>query len=155
MMAAITRYAPLLALVLVAGCGAFALARSGMAPMQGFMGLALLLFALLKFMNLPGFVKGFRRYDLLAQTVPPYAWVYPAFELALGTAYLAGYHPHAINSLMLALSLMNLASVGSAVEKGLNVNCACLGTALNVPLTTVSVVEYGTMAAMAGWMLLA
>lgn len=154
MIAGLARYAPLLALVLVAGCGALSLANA-LPLMHGFMGIALLLFATLKFVNLPGFVKGFRRYDLLAQAIPPYAWAYPALELALGLAYLSGASPTLTNQAMLGLSLLNLASVGSAMAKGLNVNCACLGTSLNVPLTTVSVVEYGTMAAMAAWMLLA
>lgn len=155
MMAAMTRYAPLLALVLAAGCAALALGQRGLPLMDGFMGTALLLFAILKLVNLPGFVKGFRRYDLLAQTIPPYAWVYPLLELGLGLAYLSGLQPQATNGAMLTLSLLNLASVGTAMGKGLNVQCACLGTALNVPLTTVTVVEYGTMAAMAAWMLLA
>jgi hypothetical protein len=41
-----------------------------------------------------------------------------------------------------------------ALTKGMNVSCACLGTVLKVPLSTVALVEDLGMAGMAGAMLL-
>lgn len=156
MFANVTRYSPLLLLALLALLGAFALdSVHPMGLMSPFMGLALFLFAFLKLANWQGFVKGFKRYDVLAQTIPGYAWVYPLAELALALAYLSHADHTLTNAAMLGLSLVNLGSVGLALSKGLNVECACMGTALNVPLSTVTIAEYGTMAAMAAYMLLA
>lgn len=147
------RYAPLFALAILALLGGIAIgAGQGGDWMSPFMGLALLMFGFLKVVNWPGFVTGFKRYDVLAQTIPGYAWGYPLFELALAFAYLANLQPDAA---MLTLAVVNLGSVGLALSKGLNVECACMGTALNVPLSTVTIAEYGTMAAMAVYMLLA
>lgn len=150
------RYAPLITLAVLSLLGALAInAMHPMGLMMPFMGLALFLFAFLKLANWQGFVKGFQRYDILAQTIPGYAWAYPLAELALALAYLSHADPTATNAAMLALSVVNLGSVGLALSKGLNVECACMGTALNVPLSTVTIAEYGTMAVMAGYMLLA
>lgn len=150
----LTPYTPLLALAMVAGVGAAALALGGLPWMAGFMGLGLLLFAFVKLANWPGFVAGFRKYDLLAQILPAYAWLYPLLELALALAYLAEAPHGPTNLAMLALAVVNMLGVGRALQQGLNTRCACMGTSLNVPLTTVTMVENGVMGAMALAMLL-
>jgi hypothetical protein len=154
-MSNLTRYAPLFALALLALLGGVAISiGQGGGLMTPFMGLALFLFAFLKLANWQGFVKGFKRYDIIAQSIPGYAWAYPLAELALALAYLSNADHTTTNAALLALSVVNLGSVGLALSKGLNVECACMGTALNVPLSTVTVAEYGSMAAMAVFMLL-
>ncbi len=147
-------YEPLLVVIVVAGAGAVAL-MPYMRWMHGFMGLFLLIFALFKLMDLPGFVKGFMKYDLLAQRQQVYAQTYPFIELALACGWLSG--AAVAPTAMATLLVMGIGafSVIRALARGLDVKCACLGTLLSVPLSSISVVENVGMALMAAWELLA
>jgi hypothetical protein len=147
-------YEPLLVIVVVAAVGGVALLPY-MRWMHGFMGLFLLIFALFKLIDLPGFVKGFLLYDLAARRYPLYAQLYPFIELALACAWLSGAAaaPTAVATLL--VMGMGAFSVIRALAKGLDVRCACLGNLLNVPLSTVTLLESVGMALMAAWELLA
>jgi hypothetical protein len=57
------------------------------------------------------------------------------------------------NSVTLVLMLVGAAGVLKALLDKRAIRCACLGTALNLPMTTVTLVEDLTMAAMAAGML--
>ena len=91
-------------------------------------------------------------YDLLAARVKAYGWVYPFLEIGLGLAYLAV--PSEANLHLATLGLMAFSSLGViwAVTRGEKVKCACMGTAFNLPMTTVTIVEDLGMAAMAAAM---
>lgn len=121
--------------------------------MHSFMGFFLVVFALLKLFDLKGFAKGFAKYDLLAIRVPTYAKVYPFIELLLGLAYLT----HRTSSVIYIATIvvMGFGAIGVfvALRKKLDVNCACMGSTLNVPLSTVALVENLGMVAMALMML--
>jgi hypothetical protein len=148
-------YLPLLVLVVVSALVAVAIYHSygpGMNPvraMHAFMGFFLVVFALLKLFDLPGFADGFQMYDLLAKRSRAYAFAYPFLELALGLSYLAFSRPDVVY--LATVILMGLGAIGviTALRKGLNVRCACMGTALKVPLSTVALVEDLGMATMA------
>ncbi len=151
-------YLPLLALVLVSALVASALKRSygpGANPihwMHDFMGFFLVVFALLKLFDLPGFADGFQMYDLLAKPFRPYAYVYPFIELALGLGYFAFWRPTTVylaTAIVLGFSALG---VIAALRRGLDVECACMGTILKVPLSTVALTEDVGMVAMAGAM---
>lgn len=122
--------------------------------MQSFMGLFFLVFAIFKLVDLHGFVKGFAMYDLPTRAVRGYGYIYPFMELALGLAYLAGVKLASLY--IITLIVMSLSAIGViySVQKGMNLRCACLGTSLNVPLSTVSIIENVGMALMAAAMLL-
>lgn len=62
--------------------------------------------------------------------------------------------PVATNTTTLVLILAGAAGVGRALAAGEDLACGCLGTALNLPMTKVTLVEDLTMAAMAGGALL-
>ena len=55
--------------------------------MEVFMGGFFLVFSFFKFLDLPGFARSYRSYDLLARAVPSYGYIYPFLELALGVAW--------------------------------------------------------------------
>lgn len=112
-----------------------------------------LVFSGFKMLDLPGFVQGYQKYDLLARVVPAYGYVYAFAELALGIAYARGVEDPRIHVITLALMLFSGAGVVHATIKKLDVRCACLGTFINVPLTYITLVEDFGMAAMALWML--
>ena len=99
--------------------------------------------------NMPGFADGFQMYDLLAKTFRPYAYVYPFIELALGLAYLAFWRPTTVYLATIIVLGFGALGVINALRRGLNVNCACMGNTLKVPLSTVALVENLGMVAMA------
>ncbi|HEX2862880.1 MAG TPA: MauE/DoxX family redox-associated membrane protein [Lacunisphaera sp.] len=148
-------YLPLLALVFVSALVASAIKHSygpGVHPvrwMHGFMGFFLVAFALLKLFDLRGFADGFQMYDLLARRVRAYALVYPFIELALGLGYLAFWRPTTVYLATFIVLGFGALGVITALRRGLDVNCACMGTSLKVPLSTVALIEDLSMAAMA------
>lgn len=148
------KYWPLFALVIVAALAAFALTHQGGCWITAFMGFFFSQFALLKLFNPSGFAQGFKMYDLVAKKFSLYAYIYPLIELALGLAYLSGLWP--IPTYLVTIVVMGVGSVGviQALRQGLDVRCACMGTTLNVPLSTVTLTEDVVMGLMALWMLL-
>lgn len=148
-------YVPLLALVFVSVLVASALKHSygpGVHPvrwMHAFMGFFLAAFALLKLFDLRGFADGFQMYDLLARRFRPYALIYPFIELALALGYLAFWRPTTIYLATVVVLGFSALGVISALRRGLDVNCACMGNILKVPLSTVALVEDVSMAGMA------
>lgn len=154
-----SNYRPLIVLISAILLGAFAL-ESGHPDFQWvhftnyFMGLFFLLFAMFKLFDLNGFADGFQMYDLIAKKERRYAYVYPFIELALGLLYL-GEHVLVLTNLI-TLVVMSVSAVGviKSVTGGMKIKCACLGTVLSVPLSTVSIVENVGMGIMATVMLL-
>ena len=148
----INQYAPLITIIGLAALGSVATSRyegfSTSRLMHLFMGMFLLQFAALKLFNVSGFAKGFAKYDLLAMRCRPYGLIYPFLELGLALGYLAG---GALWIYIATFILMSFGAIGviRALVTGLNTNCACLGTTLKVPLSTVAVTENVTMAIMA------
>lgn len=121
--------------------------------MHDFMGFFLIVFSMFKFFNLEGFADGFQMYDLLAKPFRPYAYLYPFIELGLGLGYLAHWQPAVIYTATVVVMVFGSLGVFNALRKGLDVNCACMGTVLKVPLSTVALTEDLGMAAMAAAML--
>lgn len=113
-----------------------------------------LVFGSFKLMDLPGFVRGYQKYDLLAHYLPIYGYLYAFLELSLGTLYALGITDYRLHLFTLCLMLFSGLGVLNAMRKHMDVRCACLGTLLNVPLSRVTLVEDFGMAAMALWMLL-
>jgi hypothetical protein len=117
--------------------------------MEMFMAAFFLVFSGLKLLDLPGFAKGYSTYDLLAQRVYAYGYIYPFLELALGLMYLLGYEIDIAN--ILTVILMAFSGIGVAIKlaKRERFQCACLGTMIKVPLTEITLIEDFGMAAMA------
>jgi len=153
-------YLPLLVLAGVSLLVASALARS-YGPdahpahwMHAFMGFFLAVFALLKLFDLPAFADGFQRYDLLARHMRAYAFVYPFIELALALAYLSFWRPTTVYLATILVLGFGALGVISALGRGRDVNCACMGNTLKIPLSTVALLENLGMVAMALMMFL-
>ncbi len=118
------------------------------------MGFFLAIFAMVKLFNLPSFASGFAKYDLLAARSRPYALLYPFLELTLGLAYLAHWQPTTTYLATSILLLFGALGVINTMRQGKQLNCACMGQILNVPVSTVTLTENLSMAAMALFMLL-
>ncbi|MEM9000154.1 MAG: MauE/DoxX family redox-associated membrane protein [Bacteroidota bacterium] len=123
--------------------------------MLDFMGLFYIVFSFFKFLDLKGFPKSFGMYDPLAKAVPFYGWAYPFLELGLGVLFLMRFQVQ----LALWVTLIALGTTTFGVVKTLfykkSIRCACLGTALNLPMTEATFVENSIMLVMAFWMLFA
>jgi hypothetical protein len=120
--------------------------------MHTFMGLFLVIFSMFKLFNLSGFADGFQMYDLLAKRFRPYAYVYPFLELGLGLAYLARIRLTEVYIVTIVLMAFGACGVFVAMRNKLKINCACMGTVLDVTLSTVALVEDLGMAVMAAFM---
>ncbi|MEZ6185542.1 MAG: hypothetical protein R3F62_11100 [Planctomycetota bacterium] len=147
-------YWPLACLVLVCGLAALAIstgfATLAMRPfMHAYMGVFLSVFALLKLFDPSGFADGFQMYDLLAKRGRVYAYVYPVLELGLGLGYLSFLWPTAIYAATIAVFTFGALGVISALRRGLDIECPCMGSILSVPLSTVTLTEDGFMVGMA------
>ena len=123
--------------------------------MRHFMAGFFIVFSFFKLLDPPGFVTAYRGYDLLARRSKAWAWGYPYVELGLGVAYLLNLWPVAVNLITLVVMAVGAAGVLRALLDKRAIRCACLGTALNLPMTKVTLIEDLTMAAMAAVMLLA
>jgi copper chaperone CopZ len=123
------------------------------ALMRNFMAGFFLVFSFFKLLDLRGFADAYRSYDVVAQAWPAWGFTYPFAELALAIAYLLNLNPIATNIVTLTLMLVGAVGVFKALLDKRAIRCACLGTALNLPMTTITLVEDLGMAAMAAVML--
>lgn len=112
-----------------------------------FMGVFFLVFGLFKLLDLRGFVMSYIGYDIIAKRSMTYAWVYPFIEIALAVGYFFSFAP----TEWITIVIMTIGSIGVLKElmRGSKIKCACLGTYVKLPLTTVSLVEDLTMGIMA------
>ncbi len=122
--------------------------------MLDFMGLFYIVFSFFKMLDLKGFPESFRMYDPLAKRVPFYGKVYPFIETALGLMFLMRFE---INiALIITLIVLGITTIG--VTKTLldkkSIRCACLGTALKLPMTEATFIENAIMIVMASLMLI-
>jgi uncharacterized membrane protein YphA (DoxX/SURF4 family) len=138
-------YRPLVVVVLIA----LAMAAIELRPMNAFTGYFFVLLSMFKFFDLKGFADGFQMYDIVAKRFRAYAYAYPFIELALGLGFLSGVWPLLTNVVTVIVMAVSAIGVIQNVLSGSKIKCVCLGTALNVPLSTVSVVENGGMGIMA------
>lgn len=147
------KYWPLLSLIIISAFSASAInfgVNGGMQIwMHYFMGVFLLIFSTLKIFDPIQFADGFQKYDIIAKKSRTYAYSYPLIELYLGLAYLAFFLP--TFTYITTIILLTIGSVGviQALNKGLDIKCPCMGTVLDVPLSTVTLTEDISMAAMA------
>lgn len=121
--------------------------------MANFMAGFFLVFSAFKLLDLRGFADAYASYDLLAKRWHGYGFVYPFLELALGLAYLFRLAPTETH--VATIFLMGFSSLGvlQALQRGNQIQCACLGTELKLPMSTITLVEDVGMAAMAALML--
>lgn len=147
-----TTYYPLILVVgvlLAATLARHATAWDSHAWMRDFMGGFFVAFAFFKLLDVAAFANAFAGYDLIAARFPAYGRAYPFIELALGLAYLANVAPLAVNGITLVLMLVGTIGVAQTLLAKKTIQCACLGTAFNLPMSKVTLVENLGMAAMA------
>lgn len=122
---------------------------SGTNFMLDFMGLFYIVFSFFKLLDLKGFPESFRMYDPLAKVMPVYSWMYPFIELALGIMFLMRIQiPIALAITLVILGITTIGVTKILLNKKA-IQCACLGTALKLPMTKATFIENSIMIVMA------
>lgn len=122
--------------------------------MIDFMGLFFIVFSFFKMLDISGFTSSFSMYDPIASKVPYYGKVYPFLETILGLMLLLRFEVDI--ALIATIVILGITTYG--VTKTLlakrAIKCACLGTALDLPMTEATFIENALMIVMAMVMLL-
>jgi len=121
--------------------------------MIDFMGLFFIVFSFFKMLDISGFTSSFSMYDPIASKVPYYGRMYPFLETILGLMLLFRYQVDI--ALLATIVLLGITTYG--VTKTLLakrvIKCACLGTALDLPMTEATFIENAIMIVMSVIML--
>ena len=122
--------------------------------MQIFMGLFFIVFSFFKFLDYKGFPDSFKRYDPLAKYLPFYAKFYPFLETGLGISYLLEFQ--ILISIIVTILILSMTTFGviKALFQKSQIQCACLGTALKLPMTEATLMENIIMLIMSSLLLL-
>jgi copper chaperone CopZ len=127
---------------------------SFMNAMSVFMGGFFMVFSFFKMLDLRGFAYSYTTYDVIAKKWPGWGFIYPFVELSLGLAYLFQFEMTITN--ITTAAVMGVSSIGviqSLLAKR-QIQCACLGTVFNLPMSTVTITEDLAMTGMAAAMLI-
>ena len=109
--------------------------------MIDFMGLFFIVFSFFKFLDYSTFPKSFSKYDPLAVKSMLYAKLYPFIELLLGLCFLFNFKIKIISFITLfILSITTIGITKSLVKKN-QIECACLGTSMKLPMTEATLIE--------------
>ena len=156
-----TTYQPVVATFGVTALSAAALSYATLGTplssraIEWFVALSMAVLAVFKLRDLESFSNQFLSYDLLAQRVVRYAYVYPFAEAFAAVGMLTG-DPRIVPVAAIVglfVGTVGAASVIKAVYiDGRDVRCACVGGDSNVPLGAISLSENLAMIAMGIWM---
>ena len=117
--------------------------------MTNFMGGFFITFSFFKFLDLNSFSNSFATYDIITKKWKGYGKIYPFIELGLGLAYLLALQSAVTNTISIIILTANTIGVVQAVLSKKQIQCACLGTVFNLPMSTVTIIENFTMISMA------
>ncbi|MDX1462921.1 MAG: heavy metal transporter, partial [Marinirhabdus sp.] len=122
--------------------------------MLDFMASFFFIFSFFKFLDIKGFAASFSMYDPIAQRVPFYGKIYPFLELALGILFLIRFQVNV--ALIATIVILGVTTIGvtRVLMADKTVQCACLGSVLNLPMTLATFIENAIMIVMALAMLL-
>lgn len=122
--------------------------------MLDFMGLFYIVFSFFKMLDVKGFASSFQMYDPLAKRIPTYGTIYPFIETALGLMFLMRFQIEiALIATLVILGITTIGVTKTLMDKKA-IQCACLGTALKLPMTEATFIENAIMIVMAVVMLI-
>tara|TARA_B100000965_G_scaffold54246_1_gene40767 strand:- start:1058 stop:1774 length:717 start_codon:yes stop_codon:yes gene_type:complete len=117
--------------------------------MMDFMGLFFIVFSFFKFLDYKNFPRSFSMYDPIAKNIPLYGWIYPFIETFLGIMFL--FRIQIFLSLVSTIIFLGVTTIGvvKVLTNKEEIQCACLGTAIKLPMTIATLIENGIMIIMA------
>lgn len=122
--------------------------------LSAFMGLFFIVFSFFKFLDYTSFPASFQQYDPIAKRSKLYAYLYPFIETLLGLCFLFQYAMDVAAGVTVVLLLATSWGVFQTLRNKQAIQCACLGTALKLPMTEATLIENFLMIVMALGMLL-
>lgn len=122
--------------------------------MANFMAGFFLVFSFFKLLDIPAFAKAYQTYDIISSRFRFYGYIYPFIELGLGLAYVFFNDSDITNLTTAIVMFVGLVGVSKSVIQKSKIQCACLGTIFNLPMSYVTIVENVLMLSMALFMLL-
>lgn len=122
--------------------------------MTNFMGGFFVVFAFFKLLDVSAFAAAYSSYDLISRKWFGYGYIYPFIELLLGLLFLSDITPILTNSATVLIMTLGVAGVWQSLQQKRSIQCVCLGTVFNLPMSTVTLLEDGSMALMSAVMLL-
>ena len=122
--------------------------------MLDFMGLFYIVFSFFKFLDYKNFPRSFAMYDPIAMRVPFYGWAYPFIETMLGILII--FRIELFITIIITIVMLGVTSIGvtKVLLQKSSIQCACLGTALKLPMTKATFIENSIMIIMAITLLL-
>ncbi|MBK8552686.1 MAG: cation transporter [Ignavibacteria bacterium] len=125
-----------------------------MSAMNHFMAGFFITFSFFKMLDLTNFASSYSSYDVISKKWYGYGFVYPFIELTLGVLYLLQAYPLFTN--IATIVVMSISSIGviQSIMNKRQIQCACLGTVFNLPMSTITLIEDLLMVVMALIMLL-
>ena len=113
-----------------------------------------LLFSFLKLIDVKGFSGSFKKYDLISKIIPSFAITYPFIELFLALTFLSGYF--LITSYIMTLLFMTSQFFGVfiSLQKKEVIKCACMGSSINIDISTLTLIENLVMILMSSYMII-
>ena len=122
--------------------------------MFDFMGLFFIVFSFFKMLDLKNFPISFSMYDPLAEKILFYGWVYPFIEIALGLMFLVRFELNIALYVTIVILGITTFGVAKTLMNKKNIQCACLGTALKLPMTEATLIENALMLSMSIFLVL-
>ncbi len=155
----IKKYYPLI-LIFVFICGTVLINQATnesfnwLEAMRFFMAGFFIVFSFFKLLNVKAFAIAYQGYDIVAKKWFGYGLIYPFIELSLGIAYFIDFNPLITNAAtFIFMSIGTIGVIQSIVNKN-SIQCACLGTVFDLPMSKVTIFENLLMIIMALVMLI-
>jgi len=122
--------------------------------MQYLMAGYFLIFGIMQTLHLKKSAHMLQQYDPIAKRLHAYGYVYPLLQIALGAAYLFWIAPIVVNGIAATVLFFTMIGVIDVLENKKKVRCGCLGEAMNVSVSWVTLLENAIMFVMACGMLI-
>ena len=121
--------------------------------LMDYMGIFFVLFSFLKLLNITGFSNTFKEYDVIAKHLPFFGISYPFIELGLGLVFLS--ETFLLFASLGTLLFMTSQSIGVAnsLHNSKQIRCACMGSAVDLPISSLTLFENIIMIAMSTYMI--
>jgi copper chaperone CopZ len=145
----VTTYYPLFLILGLISVAAFASDHW----MQNFMAGFFIVFGAFKLLDVPNFAQAYARYDVVAKAFKPWGFAYPFVQAGLGFMFLFSLQLPVALWAALILSVVGAIGVIQSVLSKQTIQCACLGTVFQLPMSTITIIEDVGMAVMAAWMI--
>jgi copper chaperone CopZ len=100
-----------------------------------------LVFSFFKLLDVKSFAASFKNYDIVAAQIPAYGYIYPYLELFLGVSCLIFFNAtwlYVFDIVLMGIGLVGV--IKSNLEKK-EIQCACLGTVFNLPMSKITIIE--------------